>query len=181
MAVAPGRVGRFVVEQEIFHTPLVGAIARVMGAIPVDRCSGADTPLVAAARASAAGEIVASSRWQPSPDAKPSRMPNSPGRRGVAVLSRMSGAPVVPMSLWHTDSVWPRSARMPAARFVLDPPTVRVRVGKPIGLRSADDDATVRSVLRAVERLLPDKASRPRPTTADIARPYPRGASAVAR
>jgi putative phosphoserine phosphatase/1-acylglycerol-3-phosphate O-acyltransferase len=103
------------------------------------------------------------------------------GRRGVAVLARMSGAPVVPMGLWGTEAVWPRSARVPAVWNVLDPPTVRVRVGKPIRLRSANDDTAVRSVMRAIQRLWPDEKDSPRPTAEAIARTYPRGVAAVAR
>ena len=87
----------------------------------------------------------------------------------------MSDAPVVPMGLWGTEAVWPRRARMPAVWNVLDPPTVRVRVGKPIRPRGANDAAAVRSVIRAIQNLLPDASERARPTAEDIARTYPRG------
>ena len=175
-----GRVGRFMAKREIFDTPVVGAIARAMGAIPVDRGSGADTPLVAAAQALAAGEIVVILPQGTIPRGEAFFDAELVGRRGVAVLARMSGAPVVPMGLWGTEAVWPRNARLPAVWNVLDPPTVRVRAGKPIRLRSANDDTAVRSVMRAIQKLLPDASDRSRPTAAEIARTYPRGVATVA-
>jgi putative phosphoserine phosphatase/1-acylglycerol-3-phosphate O-acyltransferase len=160
---------------------VIGAIARAMGAIPVDRGSGTDTPLVAAAHALAAGEIVVILPQGTIPRGEDFFDAELRGRRGVAVLARMSGAPVVPMGLWGTEAVWPRRARMPAVWNVLDPPTVRVRVGKPIRPRGTTDDAAVRSVMRAIQKLLPDAAERVHPTAEDIARTYPRGVAAVAR
>lgn len=176
-----GRVGRFMAKREIFDAPVVGAIARAMGAIPVDRGSGADAPLLAAAQALAAGEIVVILPQGTIPRGEAFFETQLVGRRGVAVLARMSGAPVVPMGLWGTEAVWPRSARVPAVWNVLDPPTVRVRAGKPIRLRSANDDTAVRSVMRAIQKLLPHEPSRARPTANEIARTYPRGVVAVAR
>jgi putative phosphoserine phosphatase/1-acylglycerol-3-phosphate O-acyltransferase len=175
-----GRVGRFLAKQEIFDTPIVGSIVRALGAIPVDRGSGADTPLVAAARALDAGEVVVILPQGTIPRGESFFDTTLVGRRGVAVLARMSGAPVVPMGVWGTEMVWPRSARVPALWNVLDPPTVGVRAGKPIKLRNANDDAAVRSVMRAIEKLLP-APSGPGPTADDLARTYPRGSSAVAR
>jgi len=180
-----GRVGRFMAKREIFDAPVVGAIARAMGAIPVDRGSGADTPLVAAAQALAAGEIVVILPQGTIPRGEAFFETELVGRRGVAVLARMSGAPVVPMGLWGTEVVWPRSARVPAVWpavwNVPDPPTVRVCAGKPIRLRNANDDTAVRSVTRAIQKLLPDESSRARPTATEIARTYPRSVAAVAR
>jgi putative phosphoserine phosphatase / 1-acylglycerol-3-phosphate O-acyltransferase len=176
-----GRVGRFLAKQQIFDVPVFGPMARAMGAIPVDRGSGSDTPLVAAARALDAGEIVVILPQGTIPRGEAFFAPKLVGRRGVAVLARMSGAPVIPLGLWGTESVWPRRARVPAVWNVIDPPTVRMRVGKPIRLRNANDDAAVRSVMRAIEKLLPVVAGGPSPTPADIARTYPRGSTSVAR
>jgi putative phosphoserine phosphatase/1-acylglycerol-3-phosphate O-acyltransferase len=176
-----GRVGRFMAKQEIFDAPGIGTLARAMGAIPVERGSGADTPLVAAAHALAAGEIVVILPQGTIPRGEAFFDRELVGRRGVAVLARMTGAPVVPMGLWGTEAVWPRSARVPAVWNVLDPPTVRVRAGKPIRLRSANDDVAVRSVMRAIQRLLPHLPDRGGPTADEVARTYPRGVAAVAQ
>ena len=182
MALAKqGRVGRFMAKQEIFDAPVIGGLVRAMGAIPVERGTGSDKPLVEAARALAAGEVVVIMPQGTIPRGESFFESELVGRRGVAELARMSAAPVVPMGLWGTEAVWPRSARLPAILNVLDPPTVRVRVGKPIRMRSADDDAAVRSVMRAIEKLLPLRAERNAPIEADVARTYPRGFSSVAR
>ena len=157
------RVGRFLAKREVFDAPVVGNIVRSLGAIPVDRGSGADEPLVQAARALEAGEVVVILPQGTIPRGDAFFERELTGRRGVVLLARMSGAPVVPMGLWGTEAVWPRSARLPAVWNVLDPPMVRVRVGKPIRMRSADDKVAVRSVMRAIEKLLP-RDPRPRGT-----------------
>ena len=58
MPVRVGAVARFLAKKEMFDAPLVGAVVRSMGAIPVNRGTGSDEPLVAAARALDAGK-----RW----------------------------------------------------------------------------------------------------------------------
>ena len=52
---------------------------------------------------------------------------------------------------------------------------VRVRVGKPIRVRSADDKVATRSVMRRIEKLLPAAVDAAPPTEAQLARTYPRG------
>jgi putative phosphoserine phosphatase/1-acylglycerol-3-phosphate O-acyltransferase len=88
----------------------------------------------------------------------------------------MTGAPVVPIGLWGTEGVWPRSARLPDMAAVLRPPTVRVRVGRPVALGLDDAVADSAAVMRAVSELLPEEASRPHhPTAAELARTFPPG------
>jgi putative phosphoserine phosphatase/1-acylglycerol-3-phosphate O-acyltransferase len=164
------RVGRFLAKRELFDAPLIGSFMRAVGAIPVDRGTGDDAPLVQAAHALAAGELVVILPQGTIPRGDAFFDPTLVGRRGVASLARMSGAPVIPMGLWGTEAVWPRRARVPLVWNLLDPPTVRVQVGKPVRLRSGDDRVALRSVMRAIEKLLPPPGQRPRPTTADIAR-----------
>jgi len=89
----------------------------------------------------------------------------------------MTGAPVIPVGLWGTEVVWPRSSKVPHVWNVLDPPTVRVRVGAPV------EDLDARSLAAATERimsaivdLLPAAAREPRhPTPEELARTYPSG------
>jgi putative phosphoserine phosphatase / 1-acylglycerol-3-phosphate O-acyltransferase len=60
MTVAPsGRTVRFLGKKEVFDAPIVGPIARAMGGIRVERGTGSDAPLRAAAEALDAGEVVA--------------------------------------------------------------------------------------------------------------------------
>ena len=53
------------------------------------------------------------------------------GKTGTARLAASTGATVVPVGLWGTEKVWPRSARVPDFTLVRHPPTVTVRVGRP--------------------------------------------------
>ena len=39
---------------------------------------------------------------------------------------------MIPIGLWGTEAVWPRSSRLPNLTAVLDPPRVQVRVGDPV-------------------------------------------------
>ena len=55
--------------------------------------------------------------------------PRLRGKSGVARLAAATGAPVIPLGVWGTELVWPRSSRIPNVTNVLHPPTVRVRVG----------------------------------------------------
>ena len=54
-----GRTVRFLGKKEVFDVPIVGSLATAMGGIRVDRGTGSDEPLEAAADALAGGEVVA--------------------------------------------------------------------------------------------------------------------------
>ncbi len=54
-----GRPVRFLGKKEVFDAPVVGTLAKAMGGIRVDRGTGSDEPLEAAAEALAAGQLVA--------------------------------------------------------------------------------------------------------------------------
>ena len=54
-----GRAVRFLGKKEVFDAPVVGQLATAMGGIRVERASGSDEPLQAAAAALEAGELVA--------------------------------------------------------------------------------------------------------------------------
>ena len=56
------------------------------------------------------------------------------GKTGTARLAASTGATVVPVGLWGTEKVWPRSARVPDFTLVRHPPKVTVRVGRPVPL-----------------------------------------------
>ncbi len=57
------------------------------------------------------------------------------GRWGTARLAAQTGAPVIPIGLWGTEKVWPRSAKLPNVLNIVDPPVVTVRVGASGGTR----------------------------------------------
>ena len=97
-----GRLARFLSKREMFDAPVVGSIVTAFGAIPVDRGSGSDAPLVAAAEALNAGEVVVILPQGTIPRGRAFFDPQMTGRPGVVRLQRMTGAPIVPISLWGT-------------------------------------------------------------------------------
>jgi putative phosphoserine phosphatase / 1-acylglycerol-3-phosphate O-acyltransferase len=98
------------------------------------------------------------------------------GRFGAARLAAATGAPVIPLGLWRTEKVWPRSSRLPNVTNVVHPPTVRVRVGPPVsglGHEVEDDTATIMAAIMAL--LPPEARRRHRPTPAELLLTYPPG------
>ncbi len=171
-----GRTVRFLGKKEVFDAPVVGQIAAAMGGIRVDRGTGSDEPLQAAAEALERGEMVAMMPQGTIPRGRAFFDPVLRGRWGVAKLAALTKAPVVPVGLWGTERVWPRSARVPAVWNVLDPPTVRVRVGDPVPLKHRSPDADTKRIMQALVDLLPAEARVHRePTPAEIALTLPPG------
>ena len=73
--------------------------------------------------------------------------------------------------------MWPRSSRVPNILNLVDPPTVRIRVGAPVVLRNKDVDADTRKIMKAIMALLPDESRMRRaPTAAELAATLPPGA-----
>src|SRR5438445_1549239 len=129
-----GRALRFLGKKEVFDAPVVGQLARALGGIRVERGSGSDEPLREAARALAAGRVVAMMPQGTIPRGRAFFDPDLKGRWGAARLARLTHAPVVPIGLWGTESVWPRNARVPNVLNVTNPPLVRTRVGDEVPL-----------------------------------------------
>ena len=171
-----GRSVRFLGKKEVFDAPVIGQIAKAMGGIRVDRGTGSDEPLKAAAEALAGGQLVAIMPEGTIPRGPAFFEPELKGRWGAARLAALSKAPVIPVGLWGTERVWPRSGRLPNVMNVANPPHVRVRVGEPVPLayRSADKDT--KRIMEAISALLPaeSRVIRER-TAAELARTYPPG------
>jgi len=184
-----GRSVRFLAKRELFDAPVVGQVVKALGGIPVDRGTGSDEPLRAAAAALDAGEVVAVLPQGTIPRGPEFFEPDLKGRYGAARLVDMTGAPIVPMGLWGTERVWPRSSRVPELWNVLHPAPVRVRVGSTFALKprtarqraagpptAAWLDAATAKIMQAIADLLPPEAhERHEPTEDELARTYPAG------
>jgi putative phosphoserine phosphatase/1-acylglycerol-3-phosphate O-acyltransferase len=171
-----GRSVRFLGKKEVFDAPVVGALARAMGGIRVDRGTGSDEPLREAARALEAGELVALMPQGTIPRGRAFFEPELKGRWGAARLAAMTRAPVVPLGLWGTEKVWPRSARLPNVLNVVSPPLVTVRVGEVVPLEYGDVDADTKRIMTAIADLLPPESRvRRDPTPAELTRTLPAG------
>ena len=169
-----GRPVRFLGKREIFDAPVVGQIARAIGGIAVDRGSGSGQPLRDAEAALKAGEVVIVLPQGTIPRGHDFFDPELHGKTGTARLAAITGATVVPVGLWGTEMVWPRSARMPDFTLVRNPPKVTVRVGKPVPLSLTDVKTDTETIMRAISALLPAESRvRHEPTPEELARTKP--------
>ena len=170
------RTVRFLGKKEVFDAPVIGQIAAMMGGIRVDRGTGSDEPLKAAAEALERGDMVALMPQGTIPRGKAFFDPKLKGRWGAARLAAMTGAPVIPIGLWGTEKVWPRAARLPNVLRVIDPPAVTIRVGAPVALKYQSPDADTKRIMKALMDLLPPESRvRHQPTAEELAAALPRG------
>jgi len=179
VAARLGRPVRFLGKRELFDAPVIGPLARALGGISVDRGTRSDAPLREAQRALEAGEVVVILPQGTIPRGRAFFDPRLAGKTGTARLAAMTGAPVVPVGIWGTERVWPRSARLPDVTAVLDPPPVRLQVGPAVALGLTDAVADTEAIMAAIAALLPAEARRRHePTAEELARTFPPGRSA---
>jgi putative phosphoserine phosphatase/1-acylglycerol-3-phosphate O-acyltransferase len=174
-----GRPTRFFGKAELFDAPVVGQIARALGGIRVDRGGEAASSLVEGERVLEAGDGLVVLPQGTIPRGAAFFDPVLRGKTGAARLAAATGAAVIPVALWNTEAVWPRSSRLPKLTNLVSPPTVRARVGTAVsGLALGKDDALTDTerIMAAVSALLPDEARQARtPTDEELARTYPAG------
>ena len=172
-----GRAVRFLGKKEVFDAPVVGQIASAMGGIRVERASGSVEPLHAAVSALEAGELVTLAPQGTIPRGKAFFEPVLKGRWGAARLHQLTEAPMIPIGMWGTEKVWPRSSRLPHVLNITDPPTVRIRVGPSIpGLKGKSLKADTERIMKAIVKQLPPEARKRRtPTPDELALTYPPG------
>jgi putative phosphoserine phosphatase/1-acylglycerol-3-phosphate O-acyltransferase len=155
---------------------MIGSIVRALGGIRVDRGTGSDEPLKAAVEALAGGEMVGLMPQGTIPRGPAFFDPELKGRWGAARLARLTGAPVIPIGLWGTEKVWPRSSRLPKVFNIVDAPTVTATVGAPVALAHEDLESDTAAIMGAIVDLLPSEAHRPHePTDEELAATYPPG------
>lgn len=176
VAARLGRPVRFLAKRELFDAPLLGWVARAIGGIPVDRGRRSGDAMARAETALRAGEVVIVLPQGTIPRGEAFFDPVLHGKTGAARLAAATGAPVVPIGVWGTEQVWPRRSRVPDLSTVLRPPTVRVRVGKPVALGLSDARADTAALMAAIDGLLPAAAREARqPSPEELARTYPPG------
>jgi len=173
--VQTGRNARFLGKKEVFDAPIVGAMARAAGGIRVERGTGSDEPLQAAAAALEAGEVICLMPQGTIPRGPAFFDPELKGRWGAARLAAMTKAPVIPLGVWGTEKVWPRSARLPNLN-PLNRPLVTITGGPPVPLTYGDPDTDTKAIMSAIVDLLPDEARIKRtPTPEELTLTYPPG------
>jgi putative phosphoserine phosphatase/1-acylglycerol-3-phosphate O-acyltransferase len=172
-----GRNIRGLGKKEVFDVPLIGRLLQGMGGVRVERASGSDEPLIAAARALEGGELVMLAPEGTIPRGPAFFEPTLKGRWGAAKLAAETKAPVIPVGLWGTEKVWPRSSRVPNLN-PLTRPHVTATVGDPVKLKYRSPDADTKRIMKALSALLPPEAREPyEPTTEELMRTFPPGYS----
>lgn len=170
-----GRNVRGLGKKEVFDVPIIGKLMRGMGGIRVERSSGSDEPLQAAAAALHGGEAVMLAPEGTIPRGPAFFDPVLKGRWGAAKLAAETGAPVIPVGLWGTELVWPRSGRLPNMNPT-NRPAVTATVGDPVQLSRTDPDADTKAIMAALVDLLPDEARVQRtPTDEELMKTFPPG------
>ena len=96
LIAASRRPLRFIIAREEYERWWLNWLFRAIGCIPIDRSRNPHVALYAARRALAAGEVVA---LFPQGRIHPDHLPPIPLRRGVVLLSQMTGAPIVPVRI----------------------------------------------------------------------------------
>jgi putative phosphoserine phosphatase/1-acylglycerol-3-phosphate O-acyltransferase len=179
VVAAKGRPTRFLGKSELFDAPVVGQLARAFGGIPVERSGSGANALEPAERVLRAGEGLVILPQGTIPRGRAFFDPVLSGKTGTARLAASTGAPVVPVGLWNTEAVWPRSARLPRLAKVVGAPRVRVRLGAPVeGLERRRDSAVsdTEKIMAAIAALLPEEAGRlHEPSEEELVRTYPKG------
>jgi 1-acyl-sn-glycerol-3-phosphate acyltransferase len=125
-----GRAPRFLAKAELFRKPPMKWIVEGAKQIPVSRhASDASAALVPAVEAIAAGECVLIY-----PEGSATRDPNlwpMKARTGIARVALMSGAPVIPITMWGPEAILPYKARRPK---LFPRRTMHVVAGSPVDL-----------------------------------------------
>lgn len=126
-----GRWPRFLAKASIFGVPLVGAVVRACGQIPVERGSAAAKDAldaaVAAVEQGRAVVVYPEGTITKDPDLWPMR-----GRTGAARIALRTDAPVVPVGQWGAQEIM-YGNRITLPRL-LPRTTLRLQAGPPVGL-----------------------------------------------
>ena len=177
VAARLGRPVRAMAKAELFDAPVISTVARSLGGIRVDRAGDPSEAYREAEAALKAGEVLIILPQGTIPRGEEFFSPDLRAKSGVARLAQATGAPVVPIGLWGTDDVWPRSSSLPTMTTLVHPVRVTVAVGSPLSDLDGDPEVVTQAIMDAIAALLPE-ASRmvAEPTAEQLARTYPSGA-----
>jgi 1-acyl-sn-glycerol-3-phosphate acyltransferase len=146
-----GRLPRYLAKAEVMDVPVLGAILRSAGQIPVYRMSRtASEAFRAAVAAIGKGECVVVY-----PEGTITRDPNlwpMVGKTGAARIALSTDAPVIPTAQWGAQHILAPYAKRPD---LLPRKTVHVRVGDPVDLSDLREQPLSPPVLReATDRIM---------------------------
>lgn len=150
-----GRWPRFLVKASLFGAPVVGALARATGQIPVQRRSARAADALGAARAAVASGacvvVYPEGTVTHDPDAWPMT-----GHAGAARLALATGVPVLPLAQWGANAFFDRW-RVGVPRL-WPRPRVTMRLGLPVPLDDLrprpGDEPDADAVAEATRRIM---------------------------
>ena len=176
IAARLGRPVRALAKRELFALPVLSQAARAIGGIAVDRDRHPERAFAEAVASLEAGEVLFILPQGTIPRGRAFFDPVLDAKTGTARLAALTDAPVIPVGLWGTEVVWPRSSKVPNVSQVLDPPTVTVHIGHPVALSRHDaHDDTIR-IMAAISELLPAASREVRePTDDELRSTFPSG------
>lgn len=172
-----GRKVRFMAKKSSFDHPVSGPLMRGMKHIPVERGNGA-AAFEQARRLLEEGEVVGMH-----PEETISRSYTIKDiRSGAARLAIETGAPLIPVTLFGTQRLYPKGHKVDGRRGV----AISITVGAPIPLQRTSDPETATVVLHQrmmdqLETTLDNYAQKPGPGESPWWWPAHRGGSAPTR
>lgn len=106
-----GRAPRFLAKESLFRVPVLGAIMRATGQIPVDRAGIArDADPMMAARALVADELAIIIYPEGTLTRDPELWPMR-GKTGAVRMALQAGVPLIPVAHWGAQRLMPRYAK----------------------------------------------------------------------
>lgn len=156
-----GRLPRFMAKASIFKVPVVGAIMRLSGQIPVDRNSRASGSGGFAGSASAAASLAAANELIARqggvivyPEGTLTRDPElwpMRGKSGAVRLALETGIPLIPAAHWGVQEILPRYGKIK----LWGRKTIQVAIGQPLDLSAYQGRPINKEVLeQATEQLM---------------------------
>jgi len=117
-----GRRADYMGKRELFNIPIISSLFRTLGGFPIDRDKLDRTALKDAVKRLKSGRVIVVY-----PEGTRSRDSIlQPGKPGVGIIVKMSGAKVVPAAIQGTDRA------MPIGAWLIRPAKVTVKFGKPL-------------------------------------------------
>lgn len=151
-----GRAPRFMAKESLFRVPVLGALLRATGMVPVARAS---TAAAAKQTIAQSKDLVESGRGViVYPEGSLTRDPEMwpmRGKTGAVRLALTGGLPVIPVATWGVQEIMPRYGKL---RFF--PPRRRVRVlfGPALDLDDYRSTRTASNLVAATDVVMADIA-----------------------
>lgn len=150
-----GRLPRFMAKESLFRVPVIGAILRATGMVPVARSSSASAAKVTLEQSRTLVErgrgviVYPEGTLTRDPDIWPMR-----GKSGAVRLALTGGIPLIPVAQWGTQEIMGRYSK----KISLWPPRklVRFAVGQPLDLSEFAGRENEPAVLAEATRRLMD-------------------------